>query len=161
MAQIGNHRNLFALRYLCAHLSVHISQDGLAGRTYLCIVQGTLHFGQAFGENVEFKFLDFQVGCFHFLFVLVLLAELFQFQFTFVVGQFGLTHLVGCTRTDAVQIAFVAQFHLLAAQLHGTDFYIHGQVAEVSLVVHLQLFQLVALHLLFIQEFLVSRFRTL
>ena len=68
-----------------------------------------------------------------------------------------MAHFVCSSRTDAVQVSFVAEFYFLAVQLHGTDLDVHGQVAELGFVVHLQLFQLITSHLFFVQKLVVSR----
>ena len=161
MAQVADDGNLRALTHLHTYLIVYISKDGLAGRAHLCVVQRTLGLGQALAEDAQVEFLHLVFGSQHLLLVLVLLTELFQFQLGHVDAQFGLTHLVGRTRTEAVQILLVAQLHLHAVQLHFGHLDLHGQVLQLGFVVHLQLLQFVGTHLFLVKLFLVLGLGTL
>ena len=161
MAQVGDDGYLRALAYLRANLVIDIGKDGLAGRAYLRIVQRTFGFGQALAENLILQLLHLQVGGFHLTLVGQLLTQLFQLQFARLEVQFRLMHTVGRSRSQAVQVTFVAQLHLHAVQLHLGHLHLHLQVAQVGAVVHLQLLQLVALHLLLVELLLVLGFGAL
>ena len=151
MAQIRDDSHLPSLRNLRTDLVVDISKDGFARRTYLCIVQRTLHFGKSLTEHVEVEFKHFQVGgCYLFL-VGILLFELFQFEAGRIVAQFGLAYLIGRTGSKTVEVLFVAKLHLHPRQFHFRHFDLHGHITQFGLAVHLRLIELITFHLLFIQ----------
>jgi len=154
--EVGERGHLTALRHLCAYLAIYIGEDARPWCAYLCVLQCAACLGQVFPEDFQFQILHLQVGLAHLLLVGVLLAQLLQLQATCVVGQFGLTHLVGSARTKAVEVTLVAQLHLQAVQLHFAHTDVHLQVAQPRQVVQPQLLQLVAFHLLLVQQFAVA-----
>ena len=161
MAQIGDDGNLRTFRHLRTDLVVYVSEDCLAGRADLRIVQRAFRFGKRFSEDAEVQLLYLIFGIQHFLLVGVLLLQLFVFQLRHVITQLCLTHFVGSTRTEAVEVLLVAQLHLFAVQLHGGDFYLHLQVVQLGHILKLELLQLVAAHLLLVEFLLVVGFGAL
>ena len=81
----------------CTDLIINISKNSFAWRTDLGIIQCPLHFGQTLCEDIKFQFFHFKVGCLDFFFICILLAELFQFQFSRIKVQLCLTHLIRST----------------------------------------------------------------
>ena len=161
MAQIGDDGNLRAFRHLCADLVVYVSEDCLAGRADLRIVQRAFRFGKRLPEDAEVQLLHLIFGVQHFLLIGVLLFQLFVFQLSHVVTQLRLTYFVGSARTEAVEVLLVAQFHSLAVQLHGRYLYLHLQVVQLGHILKLELLQLVAAHLLLVEFLLVVGFGAL
>ena len=150
MAKIRNHGKLASLRNLCTDLVINIGKDSFARRTNLCIIQRSLHLGKTFAEDAEIQLLNFIFGSKHFFLIIILLFQLFVFQLGYVIAKFCLAHFIRSSRTQAIKILLITQLHFLAIQLHGGNLNLHRQVVQFGLVVHAQLIQFVAAHLLFV-----------
>ncbi len=152
VAEIRYYRNLLTGSDLLSHLVVDVGERGLAGRLHLSLAEGAAHLGEILVVDVEFKLLHAEVGVTHLTLVFKLLAQLLKLKLAGVVGQLDLTHLVACTRTEAVEVTLVAQLHLHAAYGHGLYLYIHGEVAQAGVVVELHLFDFVLFHLRLVEQ---------
>ena len=160
MREVGDDRHPVALRHLRTDLVVHIGQDRLARRADLRILQDTLRLCQTLTEDVQLKCLHLIIGIRQRLLIHIFLLILLQLQEAHVVIQLHLTHLVGRTRTKAIEIAFVTQLYLLAVQLHARDLQLHLHLREFAAVLNGQLLHLQLLHLLLVELLLVVGFRT-
>ena len=112
-------------------------------------------------KRAEQEVLHFQISLLYFLPVGILLTQLFQFQTSGIISKFRLTHPLRSPRSEAVQIAFVAQISFHASHLHGLYLHLHGQIAQISFIIHPQLIQLKLFHPFLIQLLVVLGFRTL
>ena len=101
-------------------------------------------------EDAEIQLLNFIFGSKHFFLIIILLFQLFVFQLGYVIAKFCLAHFIRSSRTQAIKILLITQLHFLAIQLHGGNLNLHRQVVQFGLVVHAQLIQFVAAHLLFV-----------
>ena len=161
MTQIGHYGHFFALCHLGSYLCIYKSKHCLARRTDAGILQRTplLFHGPTKNFQIQLLYLQFGAACL--TLVLHFLTQLLQLHTAGRIRKLGLAHLIGCTRSQTVQIALIAPVHLHAVQFHFGNPDLHIQVVQINLVVTQLLLQLITFHLFLVQQFLIIVFDAL